>query len=123
MTAGRELARFIIDDGNGDNDSAQEGSGYPFTVGVRLHLGERMGGLEVFDDGISFRSPTAIPGGQIIELILGHGAVLVDAMVVGCVPITDDEGGYAIRARYHKTSEALNALINEEFTRLMRESG
>lgn len=115
MTAGSDLARFTI--GSDPQAGDEERSANAFDVGVHIKLGERLEGLEVFDDGITFRSPVSIQGGRIIELVLCKGAVLVDAMVVGCVPLRDESGGYAIRARYHKTSHALNELIREELAR------
>ena len=91
---------------------------YAFTVGVRTRMGEDLEGLEAHGDGISFRSPRPIDGGQIVELVICH-AILVEARVVGCALMPGEEGGYWVRARFHQTSPALNRLICEELNRLM----
>lgn len=93
-----------------------------YTVGVRMQLGDDLEGLEAYRDGISFRSPSPIAAGQRMELVLCN-AISMEAEVVGCVPLSDSEGGHLVRARFHNTSAALNALIHEELTRLINESG
>ena len=94
----------------------------PYTVGVRMKFGEELEGLDVHDDGVTFRSPAPIQPGKMVELMLCNGSLLVDAVVIQCLPLRDDEGGYAVRTRYHQTSEALSSLIYEEITRLTGES-
>lgn len=111
MKAGVALARQAAEDAGWPKGIEPAGR---FDVGVHLKLGERMDGLQVFHDGVSFRSPQPLPGGRLIELVLCNGSVLVDALIVGCLPLAD--GSYAVRARYHKTSRALNAMIEEELT-------
>lgn len=90
----------------------------PYTVGVRMKFGEELEGLDVHDDGVTFRSPAPMQPGKMIELMLCNGSLLVDAVVMACLPLRDDEGGYAVRTRYHQTSQALSSLIYEEITRL-----
>jgi hypothetical protein len=83
-----------------------------------MKFGEELEGLDAHEDGVTFRSPTAMQPGKMIELILCNGSLLVDAMVIQCTPLRDAEGGYAVRTRYHQTSQALSSLIHEEITRL-----
>jgi hypothetical protein len=90
----------------------------PYTVGVRMKFGEEFEGLDAHDDGVTFRSPAPIQPGKMIELMLCNGSLLVDAVVIQCTPLRDDEGGFAVRTRYHQTSLALSSLIFEEITRL-----
>jgi hypothetical protein len=99
-------------------DAVEEPRPYAFSVGVRTRLGEDLEGLEAHGDGVSFRSPRPIEGGQRVELIICR-AILVEAEVVGCAPLGGDDGGFWVRARFHNTSPALNHLICEELNRLM----
>lgn len=91
---------------------------FAFTVGVRTKLGEDLEGLEAHGDGISFRSPRPLDGGQLIELIICH-AILVEARVVGCALMPGESSSYWVRARFHQTSPALNHMICDELNRLM----
>jgi hypothetical protein len=86
-----------------------------------MKFGEELEGLDVHDDGVTFRSPTPIQPGKMVELMLCNGSLMVDAVVIQCQPQRDDEGGYAVRTRYHQTSQALSSLIYEEITRLTGE--
>lgn len=90
----------------------------PFTVTVGDRMGEELEGLEAHLDGVSFRSPRPILGGEVIHLILHH-TILVDAEVVGCARLTTQEGGYWVRARFVETSRELNSLICAELNRLI----
>jgi len=90
----------------------------PYTVGVRMKFGDELEGLDVHDDGITFRSPAPMQPGKMVELMLCNGSLLVDAVVIQCAPLRDDMGGYSIRTRYHQTSDALSSLIYEEISRL-----
>jgi hypothetical protein len=92
---------------------------YAFSVGVRTKLGDDLEGLEAHGDGISFRSPKPIDGGQIIELVICR-AILVEARIVGCALMPGESGGYWVRARFHQTSPTLSRLISEELNRLMQ---
>ena len=96
-------------------------SRYPFVVTVGSRSGEELEGLEAHPDGVSFRSPRPILGGEVIQLIL-HQTILVDAQVVGCAPLSTREGGYWVRARFHETSQELNGLIYKELFRLIEEA-
>ena len=96
-------------------------SRYPFVVAVGSRTGEDLEGLEAHHDGVSFRSPRPILGGEMIQLIL-HQTILIDAQVVGCAPLSTREGGYWVRARFHETTKELNTLIYKELHRLIEES-
>lgn len=91
---------------------------YAFTVSVRTRLGDDLEGLEAHGDGISFRSPRPLEGGQLIELTICR-AILVEAEVVGCATLADRDQGYWVRARFHHTSPAFAELICTELKRLM----
>lgn len=91
---------------------------YPFAVSVRTKLGDDLEGLEAHGDGISFRSPRPLEGGQVVELVICR-AILVEAEVVGCVPMPDRAEGHWVRARFRGTSPALNQLISEELNFVM----
>jgi hypothetical protein len=93
-----------------------------FSVSVRTSLGDNLEGLEAHGDGVSFRSPELIEGGRVIEMVICH-AIVVEAEVVGCAPLSGDDGGYWVRARFHNTSPALGALICEELNRLIQMAG
>jgi hypothetical protein len=107
------------------NIEAREKEGTPhhpgsraYTLGVRMKFGDELAALDIHSDGITFRAPAAIQPGKVVELILCNGSILVDAIIIQCAPIRDDEGGYAIRARYHHASEALTSLIFAEIQRI-----
>ncbi len=51
---------------------------------MRMKFGEDMEGLELFPDGMSFRSPFPIEGGRVLEMILCRGSIVVDVMVTHC---------------------------------------
>ncbi len=121
--AGTPLAPWIAQSGNESDMHPAESTAAPrpYTVGVRMKFGEELEGLDVHDDGVTFRSPAAMQPGKMIELMLCNGSLLVDAVVIQCLPLRDDEGGYAVRTRYHQTSQALSSLIYEEITRLSGE--
>ena len=116
--AGTPLAPVIEPLSDEMEAGAIERAQRPYTVGVRMKFGEELEGIDAHDDGVTFRSPTYIQPGKMIELMLCNGSLLVDAVVIQCSQLRDDEGGYAVRARYHQTSQALSSLIFEEITRL-----
>lgn len=86
-----------------------------FEVGVRLKRSQLRQGLSVYEDGVCFRAPDPLPGGEMIDLVLNNGAMLVDAVVAGCTPLHDTEGGYAIYARFEQLSDTTRAMLREEF--------
>lgn len=117
--AGTPLAPLMTAmDGDSDPNIQHPATPRPYTVGVRMKFGEELEGLDAHEDGVTFRSPAPMQPGKMIELILCNGSLLVDAMVIQCTPLRDAEGGYAVRTRYHQTSQALSTLILEEITRL-----
>ena len=85
--------------------------GFP-VVGVRLLFDDQLELLEVFPDGIAFRTPAPLAGGKRMELVLCGGTLLVDAIVVHCD--LHDSGQFVVRARYQQLSEALQALVTRE---------
>ena len=87
-------------------------------VGMRMKFGEDMEGLQLFQDGISFRSPFPIAGGRVLEMLLCRGSVVVDVMVMHCEHLPSAQGGYAVRTRYHSGSPGLVQLVQDEFKRL-----
>lgn len=89
-----------------------------YSVGVRAKFGDDLEGIDLLPDGLVFRSPVPIQAGKTLELILCRGSILVDAIVVHCSRLKDDQGGFAIHTRYHHVSEALSSLIREEVARL-----
>lgn len=121
--AGTPLAPIIAQDaGDADLHGSDQAAPRPYTVGVRMKFGEELEGLDVHDDGVTFRSTAPMQPGKMIELMLCNGSLLVDATVIHCIPIRDSEGGFAVRTRYHQTSQALSSLIYAEITRLTGES-
>lgn len=90
---------------------------YAFSVAIRTKVGDDLEGLEASGDGISFRSPEPLQGGQVIELVICH-ALLVEAKVVGCTLMPGETDSYWVRARFHETSPALNELICKELNRI-----
>jgi hypothetical protein len=102
-------------------ESAAPALGSPalgYSVGVRAKFGDELEGLDMLPDGLVFRSPVALQPGKTLELILCRGSMLVDAIVVQCTRLRDEQGGFAIHTRYHHVSEALASLIREEVARL-----
>jgi hypothetical protein len=97
-------------------DSAAPAAGY--TVGVRTKFGDELEGLDMLPDGLVFRSSVPLQPGKTLELILCRGSILVDAIVVQCTRLRDEQSGYAIHTRYHHVSDALSSLIREEVARL-----
>jgi hypothetical protein len=89
-----------------------------YSVGVRAKFGDELEGIDLLPDGLVFRSPVPLQAGKTLELILCRGSILVDAIVVHCSRLKDDQGGFAIHTRYHHASEALSSLIREEVARL-----
>jgi hypothetical protein len=125
--AGTPLAPLIAKDGDvelhgGELHGADHPAPRPYTVGVRMKFGDELEGLDVHDDGVTFRSGAPMQPGKMIELMLCNGSLLVDAVVIHCAPLRDGEGGFAVRTRYHQTSQALSSLIYEEITRLTGEA-
>lgn len=90
---------------------------YEAPLVVRMKYGEELNGMRPHEDGVSFHSPSPIPEGREVELILCRGTVLVDAEIVECRPILDALGGFAVRARYVHASDDLRNLITEEVRR------
>ena len=84
---------------------------------VRMKYGDELYGMRVFEDGVAFHSPSPIPTGRLVELVLCNGTLVVDAEIVACDSIIEELGGFAIRARYLDTSTELHALITEELSR------
>jgi hypothetical protein len=93
---------------------------YPlsYSVGVRTKFGDELEGIDLLPDGMVFRSPIPLQPGKTLELIVCRGSILVDAIVVHCSRLKDEQGGFAIHTRYHHVSEALSSLIREEVARL-----
>lgn len=89
-----------------------------YSVGVRAKFGDELEGIDLLPDGLVFRSPSPLQAGKTLELILCRGSILVDAIVVHCSRLKDEQGGFAIHTRYHHVSEALSSLIREEVARL-----
>jgi hypothetical protein len=89
-----------------------------YTVGVRLKYGEEMDGLDIQEDGLTFRAFRPMQPGQLTELILCRGSILVDAVIIHCRPIPEVPGTFRVQVRYHEASRALSALIREEFLRI-----
>ena len=87
---------------------------YQIPIIVRLKYGAELNGMQVFQDGVAFHSPTPIPVGKLVELILCGGSILVDAEIVECVPLTSQPAEFGIRARYHEASEDMRELIAHE---------
>jgi hypothetical protein len=90
---------------------------------VRLKYGEELEGMHVSEDGVQFDSPTPIPVGKLVELILCGGSILVDARIVECRPLTAEGTGFRIRAQYHGTSKDMRELIAHEVRRALTEHG
>jgi len=91
-------------------------SGFP-VVGVRLLFDDQLELLEVFPDGVAFRSPAPLAGGKKLELVLCGGTLLVDAVVARCD--LHDGGQFIVRVRYHQLSEALQVLVTREVRQTM----
>ncbi len=87
-------------------------------VAVRSRVGAALTGVEAYGDGITFRSDAAIAGGRQIDLVICE-TILVEAEVVGCVPMPLPEGGHLVRARFVHTTPAMNDVICKEVTRLL----
>jgi hypothetical protein len=122
MTAGAKRTAKPSAEGIKFDTEVEAPRPYAFFVEVRTRLGENLEGLEAHGDGISFRSPEPILGGRLIELVI-CGAILVQAMVVGCAPMPGEADGYWVRARFHNTPSALKRLICEELNRLIADAG
>ena len=120
MAEAKQTADVIVRKGRGTSPASLK-SRYPFVVAVGNRAGEELEGLEAHHDGVSFRSPRPILGGEIIQMIL-HQTILIDAQVVGCAPLSTREGGYWVRARFHDTTRELNTLIFKELHRLIEEA-
>ena len=84
---------------------------------VRMKFGDELFGMKVHADGVTFHSPSPIPVGKMVELILCSGTLVVDAEIVECNSIIDALGGFAINARYLQTSGDMRALITAELNR------
>jgi hypothetical protein len=89
-----------------------------YALGVRMKFGDELEGLDLLPDGLIFRSPAPLLPGKMVELILCRGSILVDAMVVHCAPLNDEQGGFAVHTRFHHISDALSSLIREEVARV-----
>lgn len=87
---------------------------YPLPVGVRATMGEEMVGMEIFEDGLSFRSAYPYPCGKTLELILCKGAIVVDAEVLNCQSLPDERGGFVVRARYVDATREIQQLVCRE---------
>lgn len=92
---------------------------YEVPIVVRMKYGEELKSLKSSADGISFHSPSPIPLGKVVELILCAGTILVDAEITECQPILDNLGGYAVSAAYLQASPDMRHLISEEVRRHM----
>jgi hypothetical protein len=93
---------------------------YRMPIVVRLKYGEELTGMNVHRDGLSFQSPSPIPAGRIVELILCGGSILVDAEIKDCAPAPQG-GGFLISAEFHHTSNEMRQLIAEEMSRHQQE--
>ena len=110
---------------NGEIDTSIEHklNKYEVPIVVRMKYGEELKGLKSSEDGISFHSPSPIPVGKVVELILCAGTILVDAEIAECEPILDELGGYSVRANYLQASRDMRNLISEEVRRHMDNAG
>jgi len=111
-------ANLSIEARNKVEEALPHPGGQPYSVGVRMKFGDDLPALDIHPDGLTFRSPVGIQPGKIVELILCNGSIMVDAIIIQSLAIRDDEGGYAVRARYHHASEALTSLIFAEINRI-----
>ena len=98
--------------------SAESSHPLSYALGVRMKFGDELEGLDLLPDGLVFRAPAPLLPGKMVELILCRGSILVDAMIVHCAPLMDEQGGFAVHTRFHHISEALSSLIREEVARL-----
>jgi len=87
---------------------------YPMVVGIRPLNAEEMTGLEMYEDGISFRSPHPMDGGKMVEVVLCHGKLVMEAEISHCKPLHDDQGGFVVRARFLNPSQEISNLLCEE---------
>ena len=89
---------------------------FPFVIGVRPHYAENMTGLELFQDGLSFRSTHPIPHNKVVELVLCQGHMVIEAVITHCQAMYDERGGFAIRAKTITPNMDLQQLMALEET-------
>ena len=87
---------------------------YSDTVVVRAKFGREMEGIELHENGVTFRSAVPMAKGTVLEVVLCRGSILVDVEVVHCEAVLEDPRVYTIRVRYLHTSRDLVEFIAEE---------
>ena len=85
----KSAPKVHLDYGNTDTPIEDRINRYHVPIVVRMKYGEELNGIRSHEDGVSFHSPSPIPEGKLVELILCGGTILVDAEIAECRPILD----------------------------------